>query len=71
MYLSVHTHGFTVPEILDTGPMQSFVSRKLAAKLPATVQSTTLLIVMLPIGKTMVATLAIQLDILIDDFIYT
>ena len=35
LYLSVHTHGFEVPEMLDTGTMSSIVSCKLAAKLPA------------------------------------
>ena len=53
--------------MLDTGATWSFVSRKLAAKLPATIQTTTPLTVMLPMGKKMVATLAIQLDMLIDD----
>ena len=56
--------------MLDTGAMQLFVNQKLAAKLLATIQTTTPLIVMLPMGKTMVATLAIQLDMLIDNFIY-
>ena len=56
--------------MLDTGTMRMFVSHKLAAKLPATIQNTMPLTVMLPMGKTMVATSAIQLDILIDDFIY-
>ena len=56
LYLSVHTHGFAVPEMLDTGAMRLFVSQKLAAKLPATVQTTMPLTVTLPMGKTMVAT---------------
>ena len=56
--------------MLDTGTMRSFVSCKLAAKLPATIQTTTPLTVTLPTGKKMVATLASQLDMLIDDFIY-
>ena len=56
LYLSVHTHGFTVPAMLDTGTTWSFVIWKLAAKLPATIQTTTPLTVMLPMGKTMVAT---------------
>ena len=55
--------------MLDTGATRLFISHKLAAKLPATAQTTTPLTVMLPMGKTMVATLAIQLDMLIDDFI--
>ena len=38
--LPVHTHGFTVPEILNTGATWSFVSHKLAAKLPDTIQTT-------------------------------
>ena len=71
LYLSVHTHGFAVPAMLDTGTTWLFISWKLAAKLPATVQTTMPLTVMLPMGKIMVATLAIQLDMLIDDFIYT
>ena len=37
LYLYVHTHGFAVPEMLDTGAMRSSVSHKLAAKLPAIV----------------------------------
>ena len=56
--------------MLDTGATQSFVSCKLAAKLPDTVQTTIPLAVILPMGKAMVATLAIQLDMLIDGFIY-
>ena len=56
LYLSVQTHGFTVPEILDTGAMRSFISWKLAVKLPDTVLTTMPLIVTLPTGKTMVAT---------------
>ena len=71
MYILIHTHRFAVPAMLDTGATQLFVSCKLAVKLPATVQTTTLLPVILPIGKAMIATLAIQLDMLIDDFIYT
>ena len=55
--------------MLDTGAMRSFVSCKLAANLPATTQTTMPLTVMLPMEKTMVATLSIQLDIVIDDFI--
>ena len=43
---------------------------KLAAKLPATVQTTTPLPVKFPTGKTMVATLTIQLDMFLNDFIY-
>ena len=39
LYLSIYTHRFAVPEMLDTGAMQSFVSHKLAAKLPAIVQT--------------------------------
>ena len=71
LYLSVHTHGLAVPAKLDIGAMQLFVSHKLAKKLPATIQTTMPLTVILPMGKTMVATSAIQLDMLIDDFIYT
>ena len=70
LYLTVHTHGFTVPAMLDTGAMQLFVSHKLAAMLLATVQTTTPLTVALLMGKKMVATLAIQLDMLVSDFIY-
>ena len=47
---------------------QLFVSHKLEAKLQ--VHTTMPLTITLPIGKTMVATLAIQLDMLIDDLIY-
>ena len=71
LYLSIHTLGFAVPAMLDTGIAQLFVSCKLAAKLPATVQTTMPLIVILPMGKTMVVTLAVRLDILIDNFIYS
>ena len=71
MYIPIHTHGFSVPAILDTGTTQSFVSRKLAEKLPATIQTTMLLTVILPTGKTMVTTLAIQLYMFIDNSIYT
>ena len=63
--LPIHTHGFAVPEILDTGAMRLFVSCKLAAKLPATVQPTTPLTIVLPMGKTLIATLAIQLYVMI------
>ena len=66
----MHTHRFAVPARLDTGATRSFFSCKLAEKLPAIVQTTMPLTVMLPTGKTMVATSAIQLDMLIDDFIY-
>ena len=71
LYLTVQTHGFTVPAMLDTGAMQSFVSHKLAAKLLITIQTTMLWTIVLLTGKTMVTTLAIQLDIFIDNFIYT
>ena len=56
--------------MLDTGATWSFVSRKLAAQLPATVQTTSPLTVTLPTGKIMTMTSAIQLDMLINDFIY-
>ena len=71
LYLSIYTHGFLVPATLDTGAMWPFVSYKLATKLPATIQTTIRLIVTLLMGKTLVATSAMQLDIYIDDFIYT
>ena len=71
LYLSIHTHGVAVPAMLDTGATQSFVSCKLAAKLSAIVQTMAPLTVVLPTGKIMIATTAIQLDMLIDDFIYT
>ena len=71
LYLPIHTHGFSVPAILDTGAMQSFTSCKLAEKLPATVQTMMPLTTMLPTGKTLVATSTIKLDMLIDDFICT
>ena len=70
LYLSIHTHGFVVPTMLNIGATQSFVSCKLVAKLLATVQITMSLTVILPMGKTIVATLAIQLDMLINNFIY-
>ena len=70
LYFSIHTHGFTVPAMLDKGATWLFVSCKLAAKQPATIQTTMPLTTVLPIGKRLIATLAIQLDMLIDDFIY-
>ena len=70
LFLSVHIHGFAVPLMLDTGTTWLFVSHKLAAKLPAIELTTTPLTIMLPMGKTMIATSAIQLDMLIDNFIY-
>ena len=70
LYLSIHTHRFAVPEILDTGATRSFLCHKLAAKLPAVLETMMPLAVTLPIGKTMIATSAIQLDMLIDNFIY-
>ena len=56
--------------MLDTGTTQLFVSYKLAAKLPATAQTTMPLTITLLMEKTLVATAAIQLDIFVDDFIY-
>ena len=70
LYLSIYTHGFAVPAMLDVCTMQSYVSCKLAAKLSAIIQSMTPLTIMLPTGKTMVATTAIQLDMVINDFTY-
>ena len=70
LYLSIHTHGFAVPAMLDTGAMWSFVSHKLAAKLPATIQTMRPLIIMLLTGKMLVATSSIKLNMLIDNFIY-
>ena len=59
LYLPIHTHGFEVTVMLDTSAMPSFVSYKLAAKLPATIQTTMPLTVILPTAKTLVGTLAI------------
>ena len=56
--------------MLDKGSMQLFVSHNLAGELPAIVQTTTPLTIILPTGKILVAISAIQLDVLIDDFIY-
>ena len=70
-YLLIKTHGFSVSAILDTGTTQSFFSYKLAVKLPATIQTMVPLPATLPMGKILVATMAINLDILIDDFVYT
>ena len=69
LYLSIYTHRFAVPAMLDTGDTQLFMSCKLAAKLPVMVQTTIPLTLTLPKGKTMVATSAIQLDMLIYNFI--
>ena len=71
LYLSIYTHIFVVLAMLDKGAMWSFTSHKLVAKLLAIVQTMMPLTVILPMGKAMVATSAIQLDILIDNFIYT
>ena len=70
LYIAIYIHRFAVPEMLDTAVIQSFVSYKLTAKLPATVQTTMPLTATLPMGKTIVATLIIQFDILINNFIY-
>ena len=69
-YLPIHTHGFAVPAIFDAGAMQLFISGKLAAKLSVTIQTTMLLTIILPIGKMLVVTLAIQLDMFFNNFIY-
>ena len=63
----IHTHGFSLPKMLDTGVTRSFVSRKPAETLPATIQPTNPLAIILPMGKALVGILAIQLDMLIDD----
>ena len=70
LYIPIHTHGFAVPSMLDTSTTWSFVHHKLIAKLPATIQTTMPLTVILPMGKIMVVTSAIQLDMLIYNFIY-
>ena len=70
LYSPINTHGFPVSAMLDTGVTQSFVNCKLAEKLPATVQMMKPLTIMLPMEKTLVSTIAINLDILIDNFIY-
>ena len=70
LHLPVHNNRFAVPAMLDTGATWLFVIYKLAAKLPATIQSTKPLTLTLATGKALVATSAIQLDMLIDDFIY-
>ena len=57
--------------MLDTGATQSFMSGKLAAKLSAIVQTIMPLTIMLAMRKTMLATKAIQLDMLLGNFIYT
>ena len=56
--------------ILDADAKYLFVSHKLTVKLLATVQPMTPLTIMLPMGKILVATSAIQLDMLIDILIY-
>ena len=55
LYLPIHTYGFAVPAMLDTGVTWLFVSYKLAVKLPATIQPMMPLTVMLTMGKTLVA----------------
>ena len=71
LYFPVYTHGFAVLVMLDMGTMQLFVSHKLAVKLPAIVQFTKPLTVILLTGIILLAILAIQLDMLIDNFAYT
>ena len=56
--------------MLDTGAMLLFVSHKLAKKLPATIQMMKSLTTMLPMGMTLVAIMAIDLNMLINDYIY-
>ena len=70
LYFPIHTHGFAVLYILGIGATWSFVSQKLAEKLPATIQTMMPFTITLPTRKTLVATLAISLDILINGFIY-
>ena len=48
-----------MPAMLDIGAMQSFVSHKLAAKLPATIQTTMPLTITFPTGKTSAITASI------------
>ena len=54
--------------MLDTGAIWLFVGCKLAEKLPATVQTMKPPTAILPMGKTLVSTTAINLDMLIDEF---
>ena len=61
----------SVSTILNTGAMQSFIGQKLAEKLPVTKQNRAPLIIRLPVSKILIATQAIQLDMFMDDFIYT
>ena len=70
LYLPRNTHRFTVSAILDKGATYSLVSYKIAEKLPVTVQPMIPLTAILPKSKTLVATWAVKLDVLIDDFIY-
>ena len=70
LYLPINNHGLSVAAISNTGAIQSFFSCKLAEKLQVTVQPIILLILKLPLGKTLIATKAIELDMLIDDLIY-
>ena len=58
-------------DLLDTGIMWLFAICKLVEKLPAIIQMMKPLIATLPKGKTLVATTAIILVMLINDFIYT
>ena len=56
LYLPISTHGFAVSAMLDIDATQSFVSYKLAEKLPVTIQAMIPLTVIMPIGKTLIAT---------------
>ena len=71
LYLLVNSHRFILSSMLDTGITRSFVNHKLAEKLPLTIQTTKSLTITLQTGKTLAATMAINLDMLIDDFVYT
>ena len=66
LYLPIHTHGFAVSNMLDTDTTWSFVSQKLAEKLPTIIQTTTPLTIALPIGKTLIAKWATKLDMLVN-----
>ena len=61
---------FAISATLDTVATWSFISHKLAENLPATIQPTLPLTVILPIGKILVVFSSKKVDMLIDDFIY-
>ena len=59
LYLPISTHGFKVLAMLDTGATRSLLRHYLAEKLSVTIQDILPLTSILPVGRILVATLAI------------